>query len=304
MTLRVESLASLKQFLRNQLEQEAREYFGISDESIVEQVTDNWFEDERNYDGRWALLQGRGLARGRILDMAAGCGSFLLYALRQGCDAYGVEPEAWKLAYFGEKVRLSGLPGAWQQRMVRAVGERLPFPDASFDLVTSYQTLEHVEDARTTLYEMLRVLRPGGSLYLRAPDYDSWFEPHYRLPFLPRMDKRLARRYLRALGRPLRGLDTLNWTSTREVIAWLRSAPCGTSWTSQAELRLRRRFDALPLPFRPLWHNRSGWVGLRGLAAAAQGLRRLWELGRRERNIDLWIRLDATPDQGGAPSPC
>jgi len=40
--------------------------------------------------------------------------------------------------------------------------ERLPFPDCTFDLVTSTCVLEHVGDRRRALEEILRVLRPGG----------------------------------------------------------------------------------------------------------------------------------------------
>ena len=43
-------------------------------------------------------------------------------------------------------------------------GERLPFGDAEFDLVWCKQVLEHVENPRALLAEVVRVLRPGGVL--------------------------------------------------------------------------------------------------------------------------------------------
>lgn len=46
----------------------------------------------------------------------------------------------------------------------------LPFPDNSFDLVTSYQMLEHVPDPELGLQEMLRVLKPGGVFCLVGPN--------------------------------------------------------------------------------------------------------------------------------------
>jgi len=46
----------------------------------------------------------------------------------------------------------------------------LPFEDGSFDIVASYQMLEHVPDPRTALSEMLRVLKPGGTIAIVSPN--------------------------------------------------------------------------------------------------------------------------------------
>jgi SAM-dependent methyltransferase len=49
-------------------------------------------------------------------------------------------------------------------------GFALPFADASFDLVTSFQVLEHVPDATAFLGELARVTRPGGMVILATPN--------------------------------------------------------------------------------------------------------------------------------------
>lgn len=46
----------------------------------------------------------------------------------------------------------------------------LPFSDSAFDLITSFQVIEHIEDADSYLSEMKRVLKPGGKLLLSTPD--------------------------------------------------------------------------------------------------------------------------------------
>ncbi|HEV2038243.1 MAG TPA: class I SAM-dependent methyltransferase [Candidatus Eremiobacteraceae bacterium] len=58
-------------------------------------------------------------------------------------------------------------------------GESMPFPDASFDTVLCTQVIEHVPEPRDVLGECSRVLRPGGTLIVTAPQYWEVHEaPH------------------------------------------------------------------------------------------------------------------------------
>jgi SAM-dependent methyltransferase len=54
--------------------------------------------------------------------------------------------------------------------LMRMDATRLTFPDASFDVVHSYDVLEHVDDVEAVVRETVRVLRPGGlALYILMP---------------------------------------------------------------------------------------------------------------------------------------
>ena len=50
-----------------------------------------------------------------------------------------------------------------QPLIVNAAGEYLPFPEESFALVLSHEVLEHVQDDRLAVGEMVRCCNPGGS---------------------------------------------------------------------------------------------------------------------------------------------
>ena len=64
------------------------------------------------------------------------------------------------------------------EQVVNAVGEALPFPQSAFDLVLSHEVLEHVQDDRATIREIVRSLKPGGRLVLFCPNRGYPFETH------------------------------------------------------------------------------------------------------------------------------
>lgn len=131
------NLEDVRKYLRRHIQQEAQVLYGLTDQAWIEKVTNNWFSDETNYDGRWAVIKERAAGERRILDMAAGCGTFMLYGLRNGFDVWGIEPEEWKREYFRQKVEVSGYPEEFLRRLVPGVGEALPFDNATFDLVVA-----------------------------------------------------------------------------------------------------------------------------------------------------------------------
>ena len=62
--------------------------------------------------------------------------------------------------------------------MVCGAGEALPFPGGWFDLALSHEVLEHVQDDRLAVAEIVRTLRPGGRLVLFVPNRGYPFETH------------------------------------------------------------------------------------------------------------------------------
>ncbi|PIZ55656.1 hypothetical protein COY28_01620, partial [Candidatus Woesearchaeota archaeon CG_4_10_14_0_2_um_filter_57_5] len=125
-------------------------------------------------------------------DVGAGWGEFL-YELKGLVNAQGIEPDP-------ERIVISRMLDP-KLRITHAVGESLPFEDDSFDIVTSFTVLEHVDDVAKTLHEMIRVCRPGGTLFIMCPNYLFPFEEHYEIFWPPLLPKPLGRAYLRLRGR-------------------------------------------------------------------------------------------------------
>jgi SAM-dependent methyltransferase len=92
----------------------------------------------------------------RVMDLGCGAGDSvdLFRALDPEVDWVGVDIE--------DSPEVSGRTRA-DAEFVTFDGQRLPFEDASFDLVYCKQVLEHVEHPHELLREVARVLRPGGS---------------------------------------------------------------------------------------------------------------------------------------------
>lgn len=111
---------------------------------------------------------------GRVLEVGGGTGANLPYYANAVQDLVITEPEEPMARRLERKLANSAVKAT----VVRAPAERLPFEDASFDVVVSTLVLCTVEDPAQALKEIRRVLRPGGKLFflehVRADEESSF----------------------------------------------------------------------------------------------------------------------------------
>ena len=62
--------------------------------------------------------------------------------------------------------------------ILNAAGESVPLSSSTLDLILSHEVLEHVQDDRLTIREMVRLLKPGGRIVLFVPNRGYPFETH------------------------------------------------------------------------------------------------------------------------------
>ncbi len=136
-----------------------------------------WQEDHQLPRLRAIAEQIGALNGARVLDVGSGMGGFLVAAIRNGVRAIGVEPSA----DYCRITQLRGMRYGIAPSVVRGVGENIPCPDGSFDVVLAQDILEHVRDPEQTLREIGRVLAPDGVALVTVINRLAWRDPHYHL---------------------------------------------------------------------------------------------------------------------------
>ena len=106
--------------------------------------------------------------RGRIFENGCGVGMYVEHLTPFGGQVIGLEYDFERAAEARSR----------SQHIINAAGEHLPVSPEAFDLILSHEVLEHVQDDRLAICEMVRALRPGGRVVIFVPNRGYPFETH------------------------------------------------------------------------------------------------------------------------------
>lgn len=144
----------------------------------------------------------RQLAGGKhVLDVACGegYGSFIVAA--GAASVVGVDIAAEAVQHASERYKTENL------RYVEASAASLPFDDASFDLVISFETIEHHDQHEEMLDEILRVLKPDGALLISSPNRQHYsLDEGYQNPY--HVKELFKHEFVALIGKRFKRLET------------------------------------------------------------------------------------------------
>jgi 2-polyprenyl-3-methyl-5-hydroxy-6-metoxy-1,4-benzoquinol methylase len=124
----------------------------------------------------------------RVLEIGCGLGTDGAQFARRGADYVGVDLTQAAVDLARENFDVRGLHGEF----LRADAEALPLPDESFDHVYSFGVIHHTPHPRRVVDEILRVLRPGGTVTAMLYNRTS-INYYVEIMFLRRLGRALLR---------------------------------------------------------------------------------------------------------------
>lgn len=112
------------------------------------------------------LVQGFKPQKGKLLDIGAGTGDFLVMAQKNGWEIKGIEPSSKAKAIA-------------ETKGVSFAGELSEMADHSVDVITMWHVLEHVPDVEAQIAELKRIVKPDGIIIIAVPNFKSFDAQHY-----------------------------------------------------------------------------------------------------------------------------
>lgn len=146
------------------LEDVARHWDATED---YDEINAETYSYARRFIDGYALCANAIRDNDRVLDIACRTGNGIVhFARRKKLRITGLDPSASMAVRCRKKLREGGIDALVEQW----TDTRLPFSKHSFDIVTSFETLEHIFTPGAFLMELNRVLKPGGGLLLTTPN--------------------------------------------------------------------------------------------------------------------------------------
>ena len=112
------------------------------------------------------LINNLNPQKGKLLDIGAGTGDFLLVAKQNDWQITGIEPNG--------KARNIAI-----NKGISFIEKSELLEKHSFDVITMWHVLEHVSDLELQIKELKRLLKPSGTILIAVPNFNSYDSKYY-----------------------------------------------------------------------------------------------------------------------------
>jgi SAM-dependent methyltransferase len=114
-----------------------------------------------------SLITSEQKQKGKLLDIGAGTGDFLVEAKNQNWEILGYEPD-------------SGAKKLALNKGVTFTEDIFELPEHSFDVITMWHVLEHVPNLEEYITNLKRIVKPTGTIIIAVPNYKSYDAKYYK----------------------------------------------------------------------------------------------------------------------------
>ena len=139
-----------------------------ADVTAAVRAGNNWIKIQR-HKLRFKFIQ-KFIKSGKLFDLGAGWGHFMLAGKELGYDVYGVEISEQPFLYCVNDLKLP----------VDHIDFFEMDESKKFDLITMWDVLEHIDKANDFLAKCSKLTKPGGYLFLQVPQIDSYFAERHK----------------------------------------------------------------------------------------------------------------------------
>ena len=154
-------------------------------------------------------LSTEGIETGNMMDIGCGVGDFIHTAEEKGWQCVGVEPSDDAKTIAKTRVKAD---------IIRSE-ELENLPDGSFDLITMWHVLEHVDELKWQITQLQRLIKSNGRIIIAVPNYKSYdgqyYKEHWAAYDVPRhlnhFNKQTITKIFKASGLELKKTDKLIW---------------------------------------------------------------------------------------------